>query len=109
MVRYTIMRLGIFFGVLLAAWLLGLRNDPALLLLVSAVVSVVLSFFLLRRQRDEFSERIATKLEQRQEARRAAETDGPDAETDEAAEDAETAETAETARDAQTARDADPR
>lgn len=67
MFRYTIMRLGIFFGVLLIAWLLGLRNDPALLLLVSAVVSVVLSLILLRRQRDEFSERIAAKIEQRQE------------------------------------------
>ncbi|MEO7235121.1 MAG: DUF4229 domain-containing protein [Lapillicoccus sp.] len=94
MFRYTIMRLGIFFGVLLVAWLLGLRSDPALLLLVSAVVSVVLSFFLLRRQRDEFSERIAAKIEQRQEVRRAAATDGPGEETDEAFEDAEVADVA---------------
>ncbi len=91
MLRYTVMRLGIFFGVLLILWLVGLRNDPALLLLVSAVVSVVLSFFLLRRQRDEFSERIAAKIEQRQEARRAAAdaTDSDAPPSDEEAEDAE--------------------
>ncbi len=89
MLRYTIWRLGIFFSCLLLAWLLGLRNDPTLLLLVSAVVSVLLSFFLLRRQRDQFSERIAARIEQRQEARRAA-TDGPaGAPTDEQVEDAE--------------------
>ncbi len=88
MLRYTIMRLGIFFGCLLLGWLLGLRNDPTLLLLVSAVVSVLLSFFLLRRQRDEFSERIAARIEQRQEARRTATSDEP---TDEDVEDAEIA------------------
>jgi hypothetical protein len=90
--RYTVMRLGIFFGVLLVAWLLGLRNDPALLLLVSAVVSVVLSFFLLRRQRDAFSEQIAARIEQRQEARRLATQEGAALSTDEADEDAEIAE-----------------
>lgn len=96
MLRYTIMRLGIFFGCLLLGWLLGLRNDPTLLLLVSAVVSVALSFFLLRRQRDEFSERIAARIEQRQEVRRAATTDGEP--TDEQMEDAEIAETPEPGR-----------
>ena len=91
MLKYTIWRLGIFFGCLLLAWLLGLRNDPALLLLVSAVVSVLLSFFLLRRQRDEFSERIATRLEQRQQARSAAVDDRTGEPTDEQVEDAEIA------------------
>lgn len=100
MLKYTIWRLGIFFGCLLMGWLLGLRNDPALLLLVSAVVSVLLSFFLLRRQRDEFSDRIAAKLEERQRARQlAAEaadaSDAPDRPgrepTDEQVEDAEIA------------------
>ena len=94
MLKYTIWRLGIFFGCLLLGWLLGLRNDPALLLLVSAVVSVLLSFFLLRRQRDEFSDRIAAKLEERQRVRRLA-TEAPDAPdrepTDEQVEDAEIA------------------
>ena len=91
MLKYTIWRLGIFFGCLLLGWLLGLRNDPTLLLLISAVVSVLLSFFLLRRQRDEFSDRIAARLEQRQQARRVA-ADAPHrAPTDEQVEDAEIA------------------
>ncbi len=96
MLRYTIMRLGIFFGCLLLFWLLGLRNDQVLLLLLSAVVSVVLSFFLLRRQRDAFAEKIATRIEQRHEARRLATETDP---TDEQVEDEEIGETAETVRD----------
>ena len=64
--RYTVLRLMIFFGCLIVAWLVGLRNDPILLLLVSAAVSVVLSFFLLRRDRDAISSRIADRIEKRQ-------------------------------------------
>jgi hypothetical protein len=94
--RYTVMRLGIFFGCLLLLWLLGLRSDPTLLLLISAVVSVVLSFFLLRRQRDEFSERIAARVERRQESRRLAQVDDP---TDEQVEDAEVSRDAEAPSD----------
>lgn len=70
MLRYTVLRLGIFFGCLLVFWLVGIRNDQVLLLLLSAAVSVVLSYFLLRRQRDEFAEKIATKVERRQASRR---------------------------------------
>jgi Protein of unknown function (DUF4229) len=73
--RYTVLRLLLFFGCLLAFWLLGLRNDQVLLLLVSAVVSLVLSYFLLRRQRDEFAGRIAARVEHRQQTRRQLATD----------------------------------
>jgi mannitol-specific phosphotransferase system IIBC component len=86
--RYTVFRLLIFFGCLLFFWLVGLRNDQVLLLLVSATVSVVLSFFLLRSQRDRFSEQIAERVEKRQEAKRAARQAG-DRQTDEDVEDAE--------------------
>jgi mannitol-specific phosphotransferase system IIBC component len=88
--RYTLYRLLIFFGCLLFFWLVGLRNDQVLLLLVSAVVSVVLSFFLLRSQRDQFSAQIADRMEKRQAAKR--EAQGPtdlDPDSDEAVEDAE--------------------
>ena len=88
MLRYTVLRLLIFFGCLVFFWLVGLRNDQILLLLVSAAASVVLSFFLLRSQRDRFSEQIADKIEKRQEAKRAARETGG-LETDEDAEDAE--------------------
>jgi Protein of unknown function (DUF4229) len=87
--RYTVLRLLIFFGCLIFFWLVGLRNNEILLLAVSAVVSVALSYFLLRSQRNRFSEQIADRIERRQAARqRAAGTAGTDG-TDEAAEDAE--------------------
>ena len=88
MLRYTVLRLLIFFGCLVFFWLVGLRNDQILLLLVSATVSVVLSFFLLRSQRDRFSEQIQDRMEKRQEAKRRAQG-GVDPDSDEAAEDAE--------------------
>ena len=88
MLRYTVLRLLIFFGCLLFFWLVGLRNDQILLLLVSAATSVLLSFFLLRSQRDRFSAQIADRLEKRQEAKRQA-LEARALDTDEAAEDAE--------------------
>jgi hypothetical protein len=86
--RYTVFRLLIFFGCLVFFWLVGLRNDQILLLLVSATVSVILSFFLLRSQRDRFSEQIQARMEKRQEAKRLAQG-AVDPDSDEAAEDAE--------------------
>ncbi len=85
MVRYTLLRLLIFFGCLSAFWLLGLRSQDqqVYLLLASALTSVVLSFFLLRRERSQFAERVAERLERRAAVRRSA--DG----VDELAEDAE--------------------
>jgi hypothetical protein len=85
--RYTLYRLLIFFGCLLFFWLVGLRNDQILLLLVSAVASVVLSFFLLRSQRAQFSAQIADRVERRAAKQQAGEPG--DGETDEAAEDSE--------------------
>ena len=98
MLRYTVLRLLIFFGCLAFFWLVGLRNNEILLLAVSAVVSVVLSYFLLRSQRDRFSEQIADRLERRQARRQAAWTAGSD-ESDEAAEDAELDANADAGRD----------
>lgn len=91
MLRYTVLRLLIFFGCLAFFWLVGLRNNEILLLAVSAAVSLALSYFLLRSQRDRFSEQIADRLERRQARRQAAwtaETAESD-QSDEAAEDAE--------------------
>ena len=88
MLRYTVFRLLIFFGCLVFFWLVGLRNDQILLLLVSAAASVLLSFFLLRSQRDRFSEQIADRMAKRHEAKRLAQ-DAVDPDSDEAAEDAE--------------------
>lgn len=86
MVRYTLLRLLIFFGVLMALSLVGLRDNIVLLLGLSAVISAVLSYVLLRGMRDEMT----AKLMDWDQSRRAAKghTGSVDG-ADEAAEDAE--------------------
>ena len=89
MLRYSVLRLLIFFGVLTLLWLLGLRDQDQqwMLLVLSALISMVLSFFVLARFREESTQRIAERLQQRAEAKQAGApaVNGPD----EAAEDAE--------------------
>ncbi|MFI9121445.1 DUF4229 domain-containing protein [Streptomyces bikiniensis] len=72
MLRYTVLRLGIFAGCFLALWGLvyvgalprGLGDSNLLWVLVlSVVVSAPLSFVLLRGQRDEMSAEIAEKVD----------------------------------------------
>ncbi|RSS84575.1 DUF4229 domain-containing protein [Streptomyces sp. WAC02707] len=72
MLRYTVLRLGIFAGCFLALWGLvyvgalprGLGDSNLLWVLVlSVVVSAPLSFGLLRGQRDEMSAEIAEKVD----------------------------------------------
>ncbi|HEX5967298.1 MAG TPA: DUF4229 domain-containing protein, partial [Intrasporangium sp.] len=65
MVRYSILRLLVFFGVLLALWLVGIRNNPVLLIALSAVISAAVSYALLRGMRDE----LTAKLMERHEAK----------------------------------------
>ncbi|MBP6997109.1 MAG: DUF4229 domain-containing protein [Phycicoccus sp.] len=88
MLRYTVLRFLIFFGCLLVLWLIGLRSrdDLGLLILGSALLSMVISYFALRPFRQAYSQEIAEKLQSRAEARDAKRGD-------EAAEDAEDAET----------------
>ncbi|HKX66661.1 MAG TPA: DUF4229 domain-containing protein [Intrasporangium sp.] len=86
MVRYTILRLLIFFGVLLALWLVGIRNNPILLIALSAVLSAAVSYALLRGMRDEMT----AKLVERHEAKLRAKEEGRRLPSeDEVAEDAE--------------------
>ena len=74
MVRYTVLRLLIFFGVLLALWLVGIRNNPVLLIALSAILSAAVSYALLRGMRDEMTaklvERHEAKLRAKEEGRR---------------------------------------
>ena len=86
MVRYSILRLLVFFGVLLALWLVGIRNNPVLLLALSAIISAAVSYALLRGMRDE----LTAKLMERHEAKVRAKQEGERTPTeDELAEDAE--------------------
>ncbi|GAA3064675.1 MULTISPECIES: DUF4229 domain-containing protein [Streptomyces] len=72
MLRYSLMRLGIFAGCFLALWGLvyvgalprGLGDSNLLwVLLLSIVVSAPLSFVLLRKQRDSLSAEIVEKVD----------------------------------------------
>jgi alpha/beta superfamily hydrolase len=67
MARYTVLRLMIFFGFLCALWLLGLRSASQQwwLLGLSAFGSMVVSFFVLRGPRTEFSASIARRVDAR--------------------------------------------
>jgi hypothetical protein len=67
MARYTVLRLMIFFGLLCALWLLGLREW--LLLGLAALGSVVVSYFVLQGPRAQFSASIARRVDEH--ARRA--------------------------------------
>lgn len=88
MLRYTVLRILIFFGCFLILWLLGWRDTAHLapLVLVSALASMVISFFVLKGFRQQYSEQVAEKLQRRKEAHA---TKGP-GQHDEDDEDAET-------------------
>lgn len=68
MVRYTVLRLMLFFGFLSLFWLFSLRG--LWLVLAAALASMVVSFYLLRRFRQDFSRQIAERVDAR--AQRAA-------------------------------------
>lgn len=87
MARYTVLRLMMFFGFLSALWLLGLRDVSQRwwLLGLSALGSMVVSYFVLAGPRAQFSARVARHVDER--ARRAEQAHA--ARADESAEDAE--------------------
>ena len=93
MLRYTVLRLLVFLGVLSALWLPGLRGQENMLLLVAgaALLSAVISYFGLRRFREEYSAQLAQKIEQRIETKQAKQSAAGAGATDEDAEDAEVA------------------
>jgi hypothetical protein len=71
MARYSVLRLMIFFGFLCALYLLGLRDDTQRwwLLGISALGSMVVSYFVLQGPRAQLSATIARHVDER--ARRA--------------------------------------
>jgi hypothetical protein len=90
MARYSVMRLMIFFGFICALWLLGLRDESQRWWLLggSALGSMVVSFFVLRGPREQFSATIARRVDERAGRAKLAGSQG----MDEIAEDAEDAE-----------------
>ena len=89
MVRYSVLRLLVFFGCVSVLWLAGLRDRDQLPYLVvgAALLSAVISYFALRRFREDYSAQLAARIDQRTTAKRAGPAETP---TDEDAEDAET-------------------
>jgi hypothetical protein len=71
MVRYTVLRALMFFGVMAALYLLGLRDrgQEWMLLVLSALISMVLSYFVLARFRQESTKVLAERLQRRAEAK----------------------------------------
>jgi C4-dicarboxylate-specific signal transduction histidine kinase len=67
MARYTVLRLMIFFGFLCALWLVGLRDVSQRwwLLGLSALGSMVVSYFVLQGPRAQFSASIARRVDER--------------------------------------------
>ncbi|SDP71530.1 Protein of unknown function [Pedococcus dokdonensis] len=71
MLRYSVLRLLIFFGVLSVLWLLGLRDQDQqwMLLVLAALISMVLSYFVLARFREESTAELARRIQRRAEAK----------------------------------------
>ena len=88
MLRYSLLRLLVFLGCVSLLWLLGLRDRDELPYLVvgAALLSAVISYFALRRFREDYSAQLAHKIEARSAARR---RPAPTPSQDEVAEDAE--------------------
>jgi len=87
MARYSVLRMMIFFGFLCALWLLGLRDESQRwwLLGLSALGSMLLSYFVLAGPRAQFSASIARRVDERAQRSEVARP----REIDETAEDAE--------------------
>lgn len=71
MVRYSLLRLLIFFGCLGLLWLVGLRDPDqrAYLVVGAALLSMIVSFFVLSPFREEAVGRISERVEARTAAR----------------------------------------
>lgn len=84
MVKYSVLRLGIFVACFGLLWLFGLRSPDQLLLLLilAAVASMVISFFALKGPRDELAVRIDDRVRRVRDRR-------PEPDSDESAEDRE--------------------
>lgn len=91
MLRYSVLRVMIFFGVLMALWLAGLKgpDNQWKLLVLSALISMVLSYFVLARFREESTQKLAERIRARAEAKQSGQGARGVHGQDEAAEDAE--------------------
>jgi hypothetical protein len=62
--RYSVLRLLLLFACLLVLWLVGVRN-PVLLIALTAVASISLSYFLLKGPREAMAQTLADRAARR--------------------------------------------
>ena len=65
--KYTLFRLIIFVAVSAGLFLIPLDVDPLLKLMVALLVSAVVSFFVMRRMRNEVADQVAGAVQRRTE------------------------------------------
>lgn len=92
-IRYTILRLLTFFACLLLMFAIPwVRENPLILVIAAALLSMLLSLYFFRGPRDEMSVKLAERIEHRTEHKQSAHARRGGAQLrDEAAEDAEMA------------------
>jgi hypothetical protein len=77
MVRYSLLRILIFFGCLAVFWLAGLRSaeQGPILVVLAGLSSMAISFFVLKPFREDASRAVAERIEKRQAAKQGRPTD----------------------------------
>ena len=67
LLQYSVLRLGLFFVVIVALGLAGVRGFPALM--ISLLVTSVLGFFLLKKQRNTYGAALEARLAEKRQSR----------------------------------------
>jgi hypothetical protein len=65
--KYTLFRLVIFVVIAVGLWVIPVAVDPFLKLMVALLVSAVVSFFVMRRMRNEMADQVAGAVQRRTE------------------------------------------
>jgi hypothetical protein len=64
LIKYSVLRLGLFVGSLIVLWAVGMRRS-ILMFVLAAAISLALSYLLLRKQRDEVALALQARVENR--------------------------------------------
>jgi hypothetical protein len=64
LVKYSVLRLALFVGSLIVLWAVGVRQS-IMMLVLAAIMSLALSYVLLRKQRDELARALAEHTQAR--------------------------------------------
>jgi hypothetical protein len=84
LIKYTVLRLTLFVVSLIVLWAV-VRSASILLFVAAAAISLILSYLLLGKQRQELAEALADRVDTRVQRRHGEAVDGEDAAEDRAA------------------------